>query len=116
MSVHTSDEYKLEAMWPVLQPAPDRAQGALKNLKRGDVEKASGNTVRQDIDDHAVDRSGHGPQNRQVPQGREVQEGTDPIQGDEVRVSAPSRDELQAVIQDLKAEDWGIELKFGNYR
>jgi uncharacterized protein YajQ (UPF0234 family) len=33
-----------------------------------------------------------------------------------VRVSAPSRDELQAVIRDLKAEDWGMELKFGNYR
>jgi cyclic-di-GMP-binding protein len=38
------------------------------------------------------------------------------IQGDAVRVSAPSRDELQAVIQDLKGEDWGMELNFGNYR
>ena len=38
------------------------------------------------------------------------------VQGDAVRVSSPSRDELQAVINDLKGEDWGIELKFGNYR
>ena len=38
------------------------------------------------------------------------------IQGSEVRVSAPSRDELQGVIQDLKGENWGMELKFGNYR
>ena len=38
------------------------------------------------------------------------------IQGDAVRVSAPSRDELQAVMAAVKAEDWGIELKFGNYR
>ena len=39
-----------------------------------------------------------------------------PIQGDEVRVTAPSRDELQAVIAFLRGQDFGIELKFGNYR
>jgi uncharacterized protein YajQ (UPF0234 family) len=38
------------------------------------------------------------------------------IQGDEVRVTAPSRDELQAVIAFLRGQDFGIELKFGNYR
>ena len=38
------------------------------------------------------------------------------IQGDEVRVTAPSRDELQEVIAFLRGQDFGIELKFGNYR
>jgi uncharacterized protein YajQ (UPF0234 family) len=38
------------------------------------------------------------------------------IQGDEVRVSSPSRDELQTVIGYLRSQDFGIELKFGNYR
>ena len=38
------------------------------------------------------------------------------IQGDEVRVSAPSRDELQQVISFLKTQDFGVELRFGNYR
>jgi hypothetical protein len=38
------------------------------------------------------------------------------IQGEELRITAPSRDELQSVIAFLKAEDFGIELKFGNYR
>ena len=38
------------------------------------------------------------------------------IQGDEVRVTSPSRDELQAVMSHLRAQDFGIELKFGNYR
>ena len=38
------------------------------------------------------------------------------VQGDAVRISGPSRDELQQVIQFLKGEDYGIELKFGNYR
>ena len=34
----------------------------------------------------------------------------------QVRVAAPSRDELQAVIQFLRAGDYGVELQFGNYR
>ena len=38
------------------------------------------------------------------------------IQGDELRVSSPSRDELQAVIAFLREKEYGIELKFGNYR
>jgi uncharacterized protein YajQ (UPF0234 family) len=38
------------------------------------------------------------------------------IQGEELRVSAPSRDTLQEVIAFLKAGDWGVELQFGNYR
>jgi cyclic-di-GMP-binding protein len=38
------------------------------------------------------------------------------IQGDQVRVTSPSRDELQDVIALLRAQDFGVELKFGNYR
>jgi uncharacterized protein YajQ (UPF0234 family) len=38
------------------------------------------------------------------------------IQGDELRVTSPSKDELQLVIASLKSQDFGIELKFGNYR
>ena len=38
------------------------------------------------------------------------------IQGEQVRVSAPSRDELQAVIAFLRTQDVGVELHFGNYR
>ena len=38
------------------------------------------------------------------------------IQGDELRVSSPSKDELQTVIAFLKSRDFGLELKFGNYR
>jgi cyclic-di-GMP-binding protein len=38
------------------------------------------------------------------------------IQGDQVRVSSPSRDELQLVMQLLRGKDFGVELKFGNYR
>ena len=38
------------------------------------------------------------------------------IQGDEIRVTSPSKDELQAVIAMLRGGDFGIELTFANYR
>ena len=38
------------------------------------------------------------------------------IEGDKLRVSAPVRDVLQAVIAFLKDQDYGIPLQFTNYR
>ena len=38
------------------------------------------------------------------------------IQGDTVRISSPGKDELQAAIALLKQHDFGVELKFGNFR
>jgi hypothetical protein len=38
------------------------------------------------------------------------------IMGDQIRVSGKSRDDLQKVIQTLKAADLPIELQFVNYR
>ena len=40
----------------------------------------------------------------------------DPEQGAEIRVQAPAKDELQAVIGFLREQDFGVELRFGNYR
>ena len=38
------------------------------------------------------------------------------IQGDAVRVSAKSKDDLQAAMQLIKSEDWPMALQFNNYR
>ena len=38
------------------------------------------------------------------------------IQGDAVRVSSPSRDELQQVMALLRQQDYDVDLQFGNYR
>jgi uncharacterized protein YajQ (UPF0234 family) len=38
------------------------------------------------------------------------------VQGDQLRVSAKKKDDLQAVIAMLKQEDFGIALQFINYR
>lgn len=38
------------------------------------------------------------------------------IQGDQLRVTAKKKDDLQAVISFLKQEDFGVALQFTNYR
>lgn len=116
LTLHTVDDFKLEAMWQVLEQRLRGRSVPLKNLKRGEIEKAGSNTVRQVI---SITQSIDTETARQIV--RFLKDGKykkvqSQIQGDEVRVSAPSRNELQAVIADLKLEDWGIELKFGNYR
>jgi len=38
------------------------------------------------------------------------------IQGEDLRVTSPSRDELQTIIAFVKGRDYGLELGFGHYR
>ena len=40
----------------------------------------------------------------------------DVLRSREVRVSGPSRDDLQEAIALLKSKDFGVQLQFGNYR
>ena len=116
LSIHASDDFKLEAVWQVLTPRLIARKVPLINLKRLAIEQASGNTVRQVIDiTQAIDQETARKIVKFLKEGKYKKVQTS-IQGSEVRVSAPSRDELQGVIKDLKGEDWGMELKFGNYR
>lgn len=115
-TIHTADDFKLESMWQVMEQRFRARKVPLKNLKRGNVEKAAGSTVRQEI---KLAQSIDNDTARKIVKfikDKGYKKVQTQIQGDEVRVSAPSRDELQAVIKDLRDEDWGIELTFGNYR
>jgi uncharacterized protein YajQ (UPF0234 family) len=116
LTIQTADDFKLEALWQVVEQRMRARSVPLQNLKRGTVQKAGGSTVRQEVNiTQSIDSETARRIVKRIKDGgyKRVQSQ---VQGDEVRVSAPSRDELQAVIQDLKTEDWGMELKFGNYR
>jgi uncharacterized protein YajQ (UPF0234 family) len=110
------DEYKLGAMWDVLQTKMVRRQVPLKNMKLGTITPAAAASVRQEIeiqDGLTSDMAREVVKRIKDAKFKRVQAA---IQGDTVRVSSPSRDDLQGVIALLKQEDFGVELKFGNYR
>ena len=110
------DEFRMEALTDVLQTRMIKRGVPVKNLDIGELEPATGQSVRRTV------RLTQGiPADAAKKIVKAVKEGgfkktQASIQGDEVRVTSPSRDELQAVIAALRGQDCGIELKFGNYR
>jgi uncharacterized protein YajQ (UPF0234 family) len=110
------DEFKIKAVWDSLQGKMVRRQVPVRNMKPGKIEPAGGNTVRQEIeiqDGLTADMARDVARTIKDAKLKKVQAA---IQGDTVRVSSASKDELQGVIALLKQQDFGVELKFGNFR
>ena len=116
LKLHTTDEYKINAIWEVLVQRFVARNVPLKNLTRGKIEEAGASTVRQEIELVQGIESDLGRKIVRHIKDQKFKKANAQLQGDAVRVTSPSREELQAVITAVKAEDWGIELKFGNYR
>lgn len=116
INIHTTDEYKLNAIWEVLQQRFVARDVPLKNLSRGKIEEAGSSTVRQQVKLVQAIETDLGKKIVKFIKDQKFKKTQAQLQGEMVRVSSPSREELQAVIKAVKGEDWGIELKFGNYR
>ncbi len=116
LDIHTTDDYKLDAIWQVLSEKMIRRNVPLKNLVRSDVTPSANSTVRQDITLTQAIESDVARKIVKFIKEQKYKKVQASVQGDAVRISSPSRDELQQVINALKGEDYGIELKFGNYR
>jgi cyclic-di-GMP-binding protein len=110
------DELRIKAMWEVLLGRMTRRSVPVKNLKPGAIEPSAGGTARLEVtlQQGIPDETARAMVKFVKEQKhKRVQVA---IQGDQLRVSSPSRDELQAVIAELKGRDFGLELTFGNFR
>src|SRR5581483_8301991 len=113
--LHSIDEYKLKAVYDILQQKLVRRGVPLKGFTYGPVEPAAGATVKQRIT---------------LQQGIPIEKARDivkliknskkkvqaSIQGDLVRISGKDRDTLQEIIALLRQQDFGIDMQFTNYR
>jgi uncharacterized protein YajQ (UPF0234 family) len=111
----TADDFKLKAVRDVLEGRLVKRGVPLKALTWGKIEQALGGTVRQTV---ALQKGIPSDKAREIVK---IVKGTKlkvqaAIQGEQVRVSGKNRDDLQAVIQALKATDLGIDMQFTNYR
>ncbi len=115
ITIQTDSEFTLEAIHTVLQTKAAKRNLSLKIFDFGKVESASGNRVRQEIKLKKGISQEIGKQITKLirDEFKKVQAS---IQGDAVRISAKSKDELQAVIQRLRQEEWPVALQFNNYR
>jgi hypothetical protein len=110
------DDFKLNALWEIVQTRLVRRNVPVKNLTRGVVTPAASSTVRQEI---ALQQGIPTESAKDIvkflkdSKMRRVQAS---IQGDQVRVSSPSKDDLQDAMRQLREQDFGVALQFGNYR
>ena len=109
------DEFRAKSVRDLVESKAIRRNLSLKIFDWGKLEPAAGGTVRQQI---GLKRGLTSEQAKEIAKlVREKFPKVKPvIQGDAVRVSAKSRDELQAVIAHLRGLDYPVALQFTNYR
>ena len=116
LTLVADDEFKMRALWEIVQTRLVRRGVPVKNFKSGDSENAAGGKVRRVI-----------PIQQGIPieaareivkfiKDRKLKKVQAAIQADQVRVSSPSKDELQETMRVLREHDFGVALQFGNYR
>jgi len=110
------DEFKLNALWEIVSTRLVRRNVPVKNLTRGSAQPAANSTVRQEI---ALQQGIPTEKARDIVKFikdsklRKVQAA---IQGDQLRVSSGSKDDLQEVMRVLREQDCWAAPKFGDYR
>ncbi len=110
------DEFKLRAMWDVVQEKMIRRHVPLKNLQHGKALPAAGGAVSEEINLQQGIPIETARAIVKFVKEMKIRKVQGEIQGEQVRISSPSRDDLQTVMHHLKEKDFGVELKFGNYR
>ncbi|MBI4477943.1 MAG: YajQ family cyclic di-GMP-binding protein [Acidobacteria bacterium] len=116
LTLTADDEYKMTALWEVLLTRLVRRGVPVKNLKQGEIEQAGGGTVRRIV---TLQQGVPTDASRQIVKfikDQKLRKVQVAIQADQLRVSSPSKDELQHAMRLLREQDFGVALQFGNYR
>jgi cyclic-di-GMP-binding protein len=115
MLLTSSDEFKLKAVREVLEQRLVKRNVPLKALTFETVESALGGTVRQKVTLQKGIPTEKAREIVKVIKGTKLKVQA-AIQGDQLRVTGKSKDDLQAVMQVLKGTDLGIDMQFTNRR
>lgn len=111
-----NSELQMKALIDVLWSKLVKRNVSVKNLTVGDIKPAGGDTVRCEIALKTALDSETAKKVAAAIKEAKIAKVQASIQGEQVRVSSPSRDALQEAIQFLRAKDFDVELQFGNYR
>ena len=109
-------DFQMKSLFDVVQTRLIKRHVSVKNLDIGENQPAGNDTVRKEIKLKTALDSDTAKKVAAAIKNAKLKKVQAAIQGDQVRVSSPSRDDLQAAMALLRAEDFGVELKFGNYR
>ena len=116
LTLLTDDEMKMNAVWEIVIAKLTKRGVPVKNFKTTPSEAAAGGKVRRVI---AIQQGLPTEACKEIVKFikelkmKKVQAS---IQADQVRVTSPSKDELQQTMSRLRGHDFGVSLHFGNYR
>jgi cyclic-di-GMP-binding protein len=113
--ITSGDDSKMKAVRDVFEERLVKRNVPLKALTFGDVEKALGQTARQKVTLQEGIPSDKAREIVKVIKGSKLKVQAS-IQGEQVRVTGKSKDDLQSVMQLLKSTDLGIDMQFTNRR
>jgi hypothetical protein len=116
LEIEAPDAFVLDAIFDILQGKLIKRGVPTQNLHRQDAQPAAGNSVRQQIKLQQSIETDTAKKIVKFVKDQKLKKVQATIQKDQVRISSPSRDELQQTMALLRAEDFGIALTFGNYR
>lgn len=116
LTLTADDAFKMDALWEVVQTRLVRRSVPVKNLKLGELEQATNGTVRRVVTLQQGIPSDAARAIVKFLKDQKMKHVQASIQGDQLRISSSSKDELQQVIHMLREQDFGIALQFGNYR
>lgn len=116
ITIRSMSEDRLRAVRQVVEEKLVRRKVSLKALDWGNIEPASGGTVRQVATLVAGINSEKARDVNKFVKGLGLKGVQTQTQGEEVRVMAKKRDQLQTVIAELKGHDFGIPINTGNFR
>ncbi|MNO46109.1 putative nucleotide-binding protein [compost metagenome] len=113
--IASEDEYKLNAVIDILQSKMVKRGITLKNLDFGKVEPASLGSVRQRLGlKQGIDQENAKKINILIRDSKLKVKSQ--IQGDQIRVTGKSRNDLQQIIQILRKADLPLDLQFMNMK
>lgn len=114
--VLADDKMKLQAINEILSQKLAKRGVSVKSLERKESEKASGDMLRQDITLKQGIIQDDAKKLIKIIKDLGVRKSQAQIQGEQVRVTAPKRDDLQQIIQLLKSSSLDIDVQFTNFR
>jgi cyclic-di-GMP-binding protein len=109
-------EFRMRALFDVVQAKLIKRGVPVKNLDVGEVKPAGGDTVRRDVKLKTALDGDTAKKVAAAIKDAKLKKVQASIQGDQVRVTSLSKDDLQEAMALLRKGDFGVELKFGNYR
>ena len=109
-------DFQMRALFDVVQAKLIKRGVPVKNLDVGEIKQAAGDSVRREIKLKTALDSDTAKKVAAAIKDAKLKKVQASIQGDQVRVTSPSKDELQEAMAMLRGKEFDVELKFGNYR